>query len=212
MRRFGFCSDCNMAATAGAAQRHRKSDAARGAGDEERLALKGHVGLRSHVPMESWPGLSRPSTPFLLRPIRKTWMPATSAGMTRRGDSFPSKPAQISAPYSHIEPVERFLLLDRLQAIEQRHHLVAPEALRQQEEFLAQLRQRHRPLRRSLEARHLAGYFAAVLELDRDGRHQVAPVLPGRHRHLSPRREVENGAVLHHLLIEPARSDRLAVN
>src|SRR5215831_16660412 len=40
---------------------------------------------------------------------------------------------------SDVEPVERFLPLDRLQAIEQRHHLVAPEALRQQKEFLAQL-------------------------------------------------------------------------
>src|SRR5262249_31464882 len=33
------------------------------------------------------------------------------------------------APRSHVEPVERFFLLDRLQAIEQRHHLVAPEPL-----------------------------------------------------------------------------------
>jgi len=30
----------------------------------------------------SWPGLSRPSTSFLRAP--KTWMPATSAGMTRQ--------------------------------------------------------------------------------------------------------------------------------
>jgi hypothetical protein len=32
--------------------------------------------------VESWPGLSRPSTSFQPKVRKKTWMPATSAGMT----------------------------------------------------------------------------------------------------------------------------------
>src|SRR4051812_6876865 len=36
--------------------------------------------MRLHAP--SWPGLSRPSTSCLVAE-RKTWMPATSAGMTK---------------------------------------------------------------------------------------------------------------------------------
>src|SRR5580704_3067024 len=91
------------------------------------------------------------------------------------------------ATTSHVEPVERLFVLDALQAIEQRGHLVASEMLRQQQEFLLQLGAGERPLRRALEARHLTGYLAAVLEPDRDGRDQVAAVLSGRHRHLGAR-------------------------
>src|SRR5215467_2593367 len=112
---------------------------------------------------------------------------------------------------SHVQPVERSFVLNGLQAVEQRHHPVASEALRQQEELFAQFGPRQRPLWRALEARHLAGHFAAVLELDGDGRHQVAAVLSGRHRHPGPRREVEDRAIMNRLLIERARIDRIAV-
>jgi len=38
--------------------------------------------IRNHFPQPSWPGLSRPSTPFLQFIRSKTWMPGTSPGMT----------------------------------------------------------------------------------------------------------------------------------
>ncbi len=43
MRRLGLRCDRDVGAVARGAQRHRKSDSARRAGDEERLALKGHL-------------------------------------------------------------------------------------------------------------------------------------------------------------------------
>src|SRR5712692_10211403 len=42
----------------------------------------------------TWPGLSRPSTPLLHRKI-KTWMPATSAGMTNH--ALRPLPSEIAA-------------------------------------------------------------------------------------------------------------------
>ncbi len=47
MRRLGLRRDRDIGAVARGAQRHRKANTARGAGDEERLALEGHGGLRS---------------------------------------------------------------------------------------------------------------------------------------------------------------------
>jgi len=43
------------------------------------IAVPGHI---EPFISESWPGLSRPSTSFWLKARKKTWMPATSAGMT----------------------------------------------------------------------------------------------------------------------------------
>src|SRR5580698_10404221 len=42
--------------------------------------------------ISSWPGLSRPSTSFFFM-MTKTWMPATSAGMTRSG--FNRSPSEL---------------------------------------------------------------------------------------------------------------------
>jgi len=41
-----------------------------------------------HIILPSWPGLSRPSTPLTALAI-KTWMPATSAGMTIQSNVIP---------------------------------------------------------------------------------------------------------------------------
>src|SRR5580692_1433806 len=42
----------------------------------------------------SWPGLSRPSTSFF---AAKTWMPGTSPGMTRQGDTAMHAPSPTPA-------------------------------------------------------------------------------------------------------------------
>src|SRR5215467_11765009 len=103
-------------------------------------------------------------------PLRDMWDSVRWVERQRNPSDLPAvRPtagfAALNPPYntpSHVQPVERLFVLDSLQAIEQRHHPVAAEALRQQQEFLAQLGTGHRPLRGSLEARHLAGHFATV--------------------------------------------------
>src|SRR5262249_36200366 len=47
----------------------------------------------------SWPGLSRPSTSCLLHKGRKTWMPATSAGMTSRESYALERSEAVVAPF-----------------------------------------------------------------------------------------------------------------
>src|SRR5215471_14879998 len=47
--------------------------------------------------LESWPGLSRPSTSFALKAARKPWMPTTSAGMTAKSGSISSEYALVTA-------------------------------------------------------------------------------------------------------------------
>jgi|GEM_PF-5863829 len=56
-----------------------------------------------NLPHPSWPGLSRPSTPFRPRACVAAWMPATSAGMT---GAYPATSGK-TAP-SFTTPITKF--------------------------------------------------------------------------------------------------------
>jgi hypothetical protein len=53
----------------------------------------------AYCPSSSWPGLSRPSTPYFLIP-RKTWMPGTRPGMTEIS-CLRRKPCRWADPLKH---------------------------------------------------------------------------------------------------------------
>src|SRR5215470_12634863 len=65
----------------------------------------------------SWPGLSRPSTSYLMEQPRKTWMPATSAGMTSQIDSAPLEGAVVMTVVKALLLLTFTLLAPAAQAV-----------------------------------------------------------------------------------------------
>ena len=78
---------------------HRRTAAgvAEGTGGAERVAGVGRTGLSS----SSWPGLTRPSTSFLVCVDSRAWMPGTSPGMT---ESCVAGLAHVHAVFAAFSP------------------------------------------------------------------------------------------------------------
>src|ERR1700730_19329179 len=130
---------------------------------------------------------------------------------------FPSKRKRASRPLlarrsttrtkpvrgaSDAHPVQYLLVFDTLQPFERRFHLVAFKMPRQQHELFLEFRLIERTLRGSLETRHPPRHFAPVLEPDRHGNCRILAALARRLGDLDPRREIENGAIVNHRVVE----------
>src|SRR5690348_17937628 len=130
----------------------------------------------------SWPGLSRPSPSCLVNCRKKTWMPATRAGMTKRESKFAQQPAKsldaiVDATAAQRVPDDR---------LERRHHGDAELALERLD------RAGGRPVRRRQQNRVGVGMraleLAAHLErrILRDAADLVEGAAPaGRSQHLA---------------------------